>query len=71
VLAVCVRIEERIPSETDALMQSLGVGATSEPGQTTPEHYARAIEWLTSQPALSGRTVTLSALREMGAMGDL
>jgi len=71
VLAVCVRIEERIPSETDALMQSLGVGATSEPGQTTPEHYARAIEWLTSQPTLSGRTVTLSALREMGAMGDL
>lgn len=68
VITACVRIDERISSESDSLMQSLGVGATSEPGQTSPEQYARALEWLTTQPGLSGRTLTLAELWDLGAM---
>ena len=68
VITACVRIDERISSESDSLMRSLGVGASSEPGQTSPEQYAQALEWLTTQPELSGRTLTLAELWELGAM---
>jgi short-subunit dehydrogenase len=68
VITACVRIDERIQSESDSLMESLGVGAISAPSRTSPEQYARALEWLTSQPALGGRTLTLAELWDLGAM---
>jgi NAD(P)-dependent dehydrogenase (short-subunit alcohol dehydrogenase family) len=61
VTVACIRIDERIPTETDTMMRSLGIDGAPE-GRISGEQFADSVVWLVSQPALSGRTLTLTEL---------
>jgi len=67
----CIRIEERIATEADAMMAAQGIGGSVEvESPTTPAEFGDAVVWLTRQHnRVGGRIFTLAELRSLGAMG--
>jgi len=66
----CIRIEERIETESNARMAAQGIGGSIDvESPTTAAEFGDAVVWLTRQTQeFGGRTLTLAQLRHVGAI---
>jgi NAD(P)-dependent dehydrogenase (short-subunit alcohol dehydrogenase family) len=71
VSATCIRIDERIATDADALMAARGIGVEPAGSSSTSDaDFGRAVAWLAvSDAELNGCVLTLAELRDLTLRG--